>query len=107
MEPAHEQLEKGHFPTRHQPLAEQSHHDMPPVDPFTPLLHFPTRRESPQIRRRLSTVILTAVLVLVLLNGLATARDIFSTYQVQLATVRHFQWMSFKQKLILPRPMKI
>ncbi|KAH9952297.1 hypothetical protein BGW80DRAFT_1430740 [Lactifluus volemus] len=59
---------------------------MPPVDPFTPLLHFPTRRESPQIRRRLSTVILTAVLVLVLLNGLATARDIFSTYQVQLAT---------------------
>jgi hypothetical protein len=103
----HEQLEKALPTCHHQPL-EQSHHDMPPVDPFTPLLHFPTQRESPQRRRRLSTALLTAVLILVLWNCLATAREILSTYQVQLATVRYYFLKDLlRTQLTLPRPMKI
>ena len=54
--------------------------------PYTPLL-YPSRREPTSTR--LSTAVLSGILVFVVLNCLLTAEAILSTYQIQFA-VRRF-----------------
>jgi hypothetical protein len=53
--------------------------------PYTPLL-YPSRREP--ISTRLSTVFLSGILVVVVLNCLLTAEAILSTYQTEFAVRR-------------------
>jgi hypothetical protein len=52
-------------------------------NPHAPLLYAPTLRRSAS--SRFSTALLSAVLVLIVLNCLLTARELLSTYQVELA----------------------
>jgi hypothetical protein len=86
----HETLEKGELSTSGPPLIRSDQLLISNYDamdnPYTPLLPAATRRES--AASRFTTTLLSAILVLIVFNGLLMARDVFSTYQVQLA-VRH------------------